>query len=275
MCPDCGDVLVPDEPPAPVDTREHTIAAYDLGDLDDTERWRVGLTLTNAQIAHTWQGTTLHASPAAAQYIASDDVESECAEAEDPWAGADQADPSEFQPVTDFEVGLGEELDRDLGPIIASYPRRIGAVLVDWAILAVVTVPITLAWSSRTVTEISDDFAREVIRPTLGASLTAALIITAYEIVGIGAFGRTFGRWASGVIVVRLDGGAAGWGSSVVRYLVVSAGWIAAWVAPNSWAPITQWFGTVWMLIVYVPMLVDADRRGLHDRAAGTVVIRG
>lgn len=69
------------------------------------------------------------------------------------------------------------------------------------------------------------------------------------------------------------DGTRAGWWRAVVRFVVANAAWSLAWFAPKSWSPASGWACLVVLLAVYAPVLVDDRRRGLHDRAAGTIVV--
>jgi hypothetical protein len=60
--------------------------------------------------------------------------------------------------------------------------------------------------------------------------------------------GTTIGKRALGMRVARLDGKPVGFGWSLVR--------------------------TILLLCVIPPLVIDSDRRGLHDKAANTIVIR-
>ena len=60
--------------------------------------------------------------------------------------------------------------------------------------------------------------------------------------------GTTIGKRILGMRVARLDGKPVGFGWSLVR--------------------------TVLLLCVVPPLVIDSDRRGLHDKAANTIVIR-
>jgi len=60
--------------------------------------------------------------------------------------------------------------------------------------------------------------------------------------------GTTIGKRAFGIRVARLDGGRIGAGWGLVR--------------------------TVLLLCVVPPLVLDSDRRGLHDKAANTIVLR-
>jgi hypothetical protein len=75
------------------------------------------------------------------------------------------------------------------------------------------------------------------------------LVVFAVEVFLLTATtGFTVGKRLLGVRVVRLDGRPVGFGWSLARVLL--------------------------LLVVVPPLVLDKDLRGLHDRAAGTVVIR-
>ncbi len=60
--------------------------------------------------------------------------------------------------------------------------------------------------------------------------------------------GTTIGKRVLRMRVARLDGKAVGFGWSLVR--------------------------TILLLCVIPPLVIDSDRRGLHDKAANTIVVR-
>jgi uncharacterized RDD family membrane protein YckC len=109
---------------------------------------------------------------------------------------------------------------------IASFPRRIIALWLDWMIALGVTSLFERPPGNWTV-------------------LLVWFLITA---VAVGAFGFTAGHAIVGLRVARMDGATFVGFRSVVRSLLI------ALVIP----------AVVW----------DADGRCLHDKAAGTVVIR-
>ena len=67
-------------------------------------------------------------------------------------------------------------------------------------------------------------------------------------VVGVTLYGRTLGHAAVGVRVATLDGGRPSFGAAVAR--------------------------TVLICLVVPPLVFNADGRGLHDRVAGTVILR-
>jgi uncharacterized RDD family membrane protein YckC len=74
----------------------------------------------------------------------------------------------------------------------------------------------------------------------------AVFAVEAYLLTATTGF--TIGKRLLGVRVVRLDGRPVGFGWSLLRVVL--------------------------LLLVVPPLVFDKDLRGLHDRAAGTVVIR-
>jgi len=75
------------------------------------------------------------------------------------------------------------------------------------------------------------------------------LAIFAVEVYLLTALtGLTLGKRLTGIRVVRLDGKPVGFGWALVRTLL--------------------------LLAVIPPLVTDRDLRGLHDRAANTIVIR-
>ncbi len=96
----------------------------------------------------------------------------------------------------------------------------------------------------------------------LALNLATAGVALIYDSLMIGLLGRTVGKFVTGTRVVRLaDGGAVGWYSAVQRALVPvvfsavpTAGWLLG-------------------AIVYAFAFLGPLRQGLHDRAAGTLVV--
>jgi RDD family len=76
---------------------------------------------------------------------------------------------------------------------------------------------------------------------TLAVFSAEVLVLTALT-------GTTVGKRLCGIRVIRTDGGLVGFPRALVR--------------------------TALLLTVVLPLLTDFDRRGVHDRAAGTIVVR-
>jgi uncharacterized RDD family membrane protein YckC len=94
-----------------------------------------------------------------------------------------------------------------------------------------------------------DWFACMLISLAVFRSQYLTLAVFAVEVYLLTALtGLTLGKRLMGIRVVRLDGKAVGFGWALVR--------------------------TVLLLAVVPPLLSDRDMRGLHDRAANTIVVR-
>jgi uncharacterized RDD family membrane protein YckC len=83
---------------------------------------------------------------------------------------------------------------------------------------------------------------------TSNPGLSAMMLFALLTVVSVAAFGRTPGHAAAGLRVVMLDGSRPGFGPAVIR--------------------------TVLICLAVPPLITNADGRGLHDRAAGTIVLR-
>ena len=77
---------------------------------------------------------------------------------------------------------------------------------------------------------------------------SALALFAALTVVSVTLLGRTPGQAAVGIRVATLDGGRPVFGAAVVR--------------------------TVLLCLAIPPLVYNADGRGLHDRAANTVVLR-
>lgn len=83
---------------------------------------------------------------------------------------------------------------------------------------------------------------------TANPAFSALALFAALTAFSIALLGRTPGHAVAGLRVERMDGRAAGVGPAVIR--------------------------TVLLCLVIPPVVYDTDDRGLHDRAAGTIVLR-
>jgi uncharacterized RDD family membrane protein YckC len=94
------------------------------------------------------------------------------------------------------------------------------------------------------------------------AGVASAVLSVIYHTVAIAVFGRTVGKLALSCRVVRSDdGGRIGWSAAAIRALIPS---IAA-ALPG--------IGILLLVPVYGLAMVDQRRQGMHDKAAGTLVV--
>jgi uncharacterized RDD family membrane protein YckC len=90
------------------------------------------------------------------------------------------------------------------------------------------------------------------------ASLICGLLFLVYEAVATGRFGRTLGKRWMHIRPVTVEGDPLGWGRSFGRAATYTvAGYL-------SWLGIIDYLWCIW----------DADAQCLHDKVAGTLVVR-
>ena len=133
----------------------------------------------------------------------------------------------------------------------APFSLRCGALLIDYIIVAMIIA-----------------FSLLLAQPLRGASRAGAggvqglglLVALAFAVLNFGvlaaASGRTLGKWATGLRIMRKDGGSPSWARLLLRHFV---GY------PLSLLPLGLGF---------IGAAFNAQNRGLHDLIAGTVVVR-
>jgi uncharacterized RDD family membrane protein YckC len=135
-------------------------------------------------------------------------------------------DPATGKDTKKKEAYPGQRLGLpERGPgSVASMPRRVLALFIDWLLSMVIAYWLTHSqfWT------------------------IAVFAVEVYLLTALG--GSTVGKRLMGIRAIRIDGGPVGFGWALVR--------------------------TAILLTVVPPLLTDHDLRGLHDRAANTVVVR-
>jgi uncharacterized RDD family membrane protein YckC len=138
---------------------------------------------------------------------------------------------------------------------LASIPQRVGGALIDGLLTSMVVVtPLLLG--------LVDLESLEAALPApivLGLFLFGAI----YTIVPTAIWGQTLGKIAVGTrVVAEEDGSLPGWRRAAVRWalpgIIGRLPYVGLWVS----------------LAVMASLIWDPRRRGLHDRLAGTIVIR-
>ncbi|MGB8858613.1 MAG: RDD family protein [Ilumatobacteraceae bacterium] len=140
---------------------------------------------------------------------------------------------------------------------LASFGRRIGGLIIDQL---VITVPVFVAFY------VFGHSPRAAVSE--GRAIWFTVAITAlglvYETIGVWRWGRTLGKLLMGTRVVSIvDGGPLGLTRAFQRSLV-----------PTSLGAIPQ-VGIVLGIGIYVWAFFDPLRQGIHDKAAGSIVVRG
>jgi len=141
------------------------------------------------------------------------------------------------------------------GLVLAHLGRRaLGAVLDQFLVLVPVAIGIVVV-GYRLGDELDDG-------DLLLLNAVAVAVTFAYQTVMIGSLGRTVGKIATGTRVVSvIHGGSIGWFGATQRALVPA---LAAAV-PS--------LGIALGSVVYGLAFFGSLRQGLHDRAAGSVVV--
>jgi uncharacterized RDD family membrane protein YckC len=159
-------------------------------------------------------------------------------------AGGDQAEGGESYPGQKF--GLPEEGPRS----VAGVGRRLVALIIDWLVCLLITASVLRVLHHTTVIRGGVAIHHDI---SFSLALTQArgwtLAVFAAEIILLTTLTSfSIGMRIMGIRVARLENGPGAALSTLIRTL---------------------------LLLLVVPALVlDKDLRGLHDRAARTVVIR-
>jgi uncharacterized RDD family membrane protein YckC len=141
------------------------------------------------------------------------------------------------------------------GLTLAPMSRRVGGLLIDELVvlIPVLGVALTLGFSFSDKVSSHDLFA---------FSVAVTCVAFCYETLMVALLGRTVGKIAVGTRVVRfVDGDRPGWSEAVMRSLV-----------PLALGAIPQ-VGLFLGALVYSLAFWNPLRQGLHDRAAGTLVV--
>lgn len=143
--------------------------------------------------------------------------------------------------------GAGDPLDV-LGRPLAPWGLRLGAFVIDEVFVFVVTVCAEILFNLR--------------HRFVGHLLSLALATAYYAVLNGSEMGQTFGKRVVGIQVRDAAAGETiGYERAALRYVVVGLFWIV------------PFFGLFTLLDGFWP-LWDPGRRALHDKIAGSVVVR-
>lgn len=165
------------------------------------------------------------------------------------------------------------ELDRP------SVIHRFGCIFLDHIILGVPFVILMLAIVGTVM--VQPDSKAEIIRNQGLVGFLVIVINVAYFTILHGTRGQTLGKMAGKIKVVNLDGSKLTMGSAFWRAILYVGPQIAVpfvqMGAPEAMGLSTALggIGSVYALVNCICVLADSDkRRALHDRLAGTRVIK-
>jgi uncharacterized RDD family membrane protein YckC len=227
----------------------HELTRYDCGDWRPDQRRAVERLLEAAEVPYAWDGELLEVPGDRRRLV--DDMVDLVADEDD---GAPLFDD---EPAPGASVVAGERW-----PIIAARSRRVVGYVVD---VLVVNLGVVAFFTALRVW--SDGDGGIVRWSWLAAALTAA-----YDIAPVAIVGRTVGKLVAATrVVVDGDGRVPGWSRSIARWAVPALPTLLVPYASGGASRLLAF--TVWPIVVYAQILFDPMRRGLHDRAAGTVVV--
>lgn len=143
---------------------------------------------------------------------------------------------------------------------LASIGQRAVARLIDVLLMVVMVVPMVLPYLETAGDQV-------VLNAPLWARAMPFVAAAVYEVGLIAWRGQTLGKMAQNIRVANvLDGRRPGLGSSTIRFLVPTVVSVVFAQLSGSQLPIS--------VLIYLTALLDPLRRGWHDKAAGTVVVR-
>lgn len=134
----------------------------------------------------------------------------------------------------------------------AGFWRRVVAYLIDSIIWAAVLWPLT--GFAMAIAETEQEIAKAAVVATLLLLVMLAILVAYYP-----AFwawrGQTPGKMAMGIKLIRTDGSPITVGTAFLRYLSYS---VSAAI----------------LYIGFIMIIFDSRKQGLHDKIAGTYVVR-
>jgi uncharacterized RDD family membrane protein YckC len=184
-------------------------------------------------------------------------------ETERSWQGyTSTPPPGAGGPVPTYSGGLPGR------PVLAGWWRRVGATLIDGVIITIGAVILFVAITAPFSIGFFANDTVGVVAILVGA-LLAVVCVAVVSLLYAPAMmartdGRTLGRSAMGIRVIRADGRPMTFGFAMLREVVVKALLIGT-VSSFS-------FGLAWLLDVLWP-LWDEENRALHDLLLNTRVI--
>jgi uncharacterized RDD family membrane protein YckC len=154
----------------------------------------------------------------------------------------------------------------EAGPnALASIQQRGFARVIDELMVSIPILSIVLL-VQRAVTGVPLSDPAEIEMPILLLAIPFAVQVV-YEVVVTALWGQTLGKLALGIRVARYtDGGKPTWTQSSLRCLL--------WAAPAALGLAVLHQSVIGAVPVFLTALRYSLRRGVHDEAGGTIVVR-
>jgi uncharacterized RDD family membrane protein YckC len=146
-------------------------------------------------------------------------------------------------------------VDPFTGQPLAGWGRRAAALLLDALVYILLFVP-TVVWAYTTEDPITGEIEDA---PAVVLALQLFLFPTLYHWLAVGAWGKTLGKYALGIVVRRSeDAGRIGYGRALGRAVAV----------------LFLSFCSLPLILSYLWPLWDQRNQTLHDKMVGSIVVR-
>jgi uncharacterized RDD family membrane protein YckC len=140
--------------------------------------------------------------------------------------------------------------------LLASIGQRAAARVLDTIVLVAIVLPFVYG----TLRDVIDDPEGAVI--PLWVNVLLATVSLVYDWGLVWWRGQTLGKMLLKVRVVDVEGGRPGFSRAGIRAAV-----------PTAVQLVPYGVGGILLLVVYLWAVLDPNRQGLHDKAAGTLVV--
>jgi uncharacterized RDD family membrane protein YckC len=168
--------------------------------------------------------------------------------------------PSPFSPVP----GWAPAPEPIVPPAYAGFWIRVLASIIDSLVLAPLYIPLAIRMIDRlhitSSTDVSNIDFGQVNGELIGWALVLQFVRYVYELVMIGQWNATVGKFAVGIRVRQTDGSPATWREAALRPLLE----LVIGVLRISLASLVD---DLWMLW-------DKQKQTLHDKIASTIVVK-
>jgi len=170
------------------------------------------------------------------------------------------------------------------GPVIASFGRRVGALILDAIVIGVVAAIIGVAANvpglQQTTTTVGGSPTTTYTFTNSGwVQVLSAVVSAAYCIGSWLLWAGTPGQRMLGMHVYRVSGPQAlAADAAAIRWLLlfgISTGIGALAVASSDLVNVVGLGQLVWLIVLIATTLQSPMKQGIHDRYAGSIVVRG
>ena len=267
-CSQCGGELHSSPPPG-TPVVSHETLEIDLSGMEAAARDMFLLFLDGAGIAHQVSGYLLSISVDDEERTRQllETITADTLVELDPLDAAGPSDPGAQEDDAEWNRSVAAMMHPSSGgdePLrLSGTSRRVAAAMVSWFVwwIGVILVYSVLALLSGG-------------EPPFGLVVAVSLLPVLGDTWWTARSGSTPGKFLMDMRTVGQHGAPPGWRSSIIRTLVLR--WpilLAYW--PGVVGRIASTAALPWMVLLIITIVRDPGNKGLHDRAAGTLVVDG